>query len=341
MIVLAVTLKDIASLTGLSVSTISLIINNKPSRIPESTKIRVLNLVKELHYRPNQVALTLKKNKSKTIGIIVSDIQNSFYSGIAKGLEDECNKFGWNLILCNTSDRFEREYEYIEVLHSKGIDGIVLGMSATGSLKKAKKSIDLLDDKHIPFILLDRTMKTPTCNIVDVDSERGGYIATKHLIELGHTKIACVTGPTYLEGTYSRLKGFKKALHEYNYSTDSNMIYNGDYSYESGVSASKYFLGKDVSAIFAFNDIMAYGISQHFRTQGIIVPDDISIIGFDDIFYSQITDVPLTTIHQPTYQIGQKAGNILINIIEGIEKGPITFQFTPELVVRSSTKKFL
>lgn len=338
---LAVTLKDIAFKAGISVSTVSLILNNKPTRISESTKSRVLNIAKELNYRPNQIARTLRNNRSKTIGIIVSDIQNSFYASIAKGLEDECNKFGWNLILCNTSDRFDREYEYIEILNSKGIDGIIIGMSSTGSYKKAKYSIDLLDKNNIPFVLLDRTLKTPTCNIVDVDSESGGYIATRHLLELGHTNIACVTGPTYLEGTYSRLNGYRKALVDYGCHFSPDLIYNGDYSYDSGVRAAKSLISKEISAIFAFNDLMAYGICHYLRSIDLFVPKDISVVGFDDIFYSKMTEVPLTTIRQPAYQIGQKAGNILIQIIEGISNGPQIYQFKPELIVRSSTSRFI
>ena len=334
------TIKDIAAKTNLSVTTVSLVLNNKPSKISQKTKELVLKTAKELHYRPNQLAVSLIKKRTKTIGLIVSDIRNNFFSSLAKGIEDECRKNGWTLILCNTSDNHQRDIEYINVLASKSVDGILYCMSIDSNLENFKQSYDLLGTLNIPFVMIDRSYPVPNPAIVRLDHIRGGYMATRHLLELGHRQIACVTGPNYLEDSRDRLHGYKKALDEAHITFDESLIFEGGYDMNSGIAAVDALFGKKFTAIFAFNDMMAYGVYKGLKAHELHVPADISVIGYDDIFLSEILEVPLTTIKQPIGLMGCAATKKLIAMIEDKPLAEKTTIFEPELIVRKSTAAY-
>lgn len=332
------TIKDIASYTGFSVTTISLVLNNKANKIPQHTKDLIMDAVKKLDYRPNQVAVGLVKKRTQTIGLIISDVSNVFFSTLAKGVEDACRKQGWNLILCNTNDVHERDLSYIEVLAAKGVDGVLFCMSRDSDKEKAKESIELLKRLKIPFVMIDRYLEEADCSSVIVNHMQGGYAAAKHLLGLGHRRIGCVTGPLALQDSKERYMGYQKALKEYGLVCEPEWIFEGDYDWESGMRAAEYFSGEglDVSAIFAFNDMSAYGVYNGLKKKGYSVPGDISLIGYDDIFFSEILDVPLTTVRQPVYDMGVEGVKLLLEEVDsGVHtKKCITFQ--PELVIRES-----
>jgi len=334
---LRTTIKDIAAKTNLSVTTVSLVLNDKPSKISEKTRELVIKTALELQYRPNQLAVGLIKKRTKTIGLIVPDIRNSFFSTLAKGIEDECRKNGWTVVLCNTSDKHERDIEYINVLASKSVDGILYCMSADSSLEKFQKSYELLNKLNIPFIMLDRSFEMPNCITAKLDHITGGYLATKHLLELGHRHIACVTGPNNLDDSNCRLEGYKKALQEADIVYDESIVAEGNYSMESGITAVDNLIGKSFTAIFAFNDMMAYGVYKGLKSHDLSVPADISVMGYDDIFLSEILEVPLTTVHQPVERMGTAATRHLIGIIEGELEDETIATYPPELVIRKST----
>lgn len=331
------TIKDIANYTGFSVTTISLVLNNKAKKIPKSTKDTIMEAVEKLNYHPNQLAVGLVKKRTGTIGLVISDVSNVFFSNLAKGVEDECRKKGWNLILCNTNDKHERDLSYIQVLAAKGVDGILFCMALDSDQKKAAESIQLLEKLKLPFVMIDRFLEQANCCLVFVNHKQGGYCATTHLLELGHKRIGCVTGPLRLEDSMDRLKGYEKALSEADIAVAKELIFEGNYDRESGAEAVDYLLKQGVTAIFAFNDMSAYGVYNRLKQKGLSVPEDISLIGYDDIFFSEILDVPLTTIRQPVYDMGVEA---VRQLMEEVEKGAniqksITFQ--PTLVIRDST----
>ncbi|GAA0177056.1 LacI family DNA-binding transcriptional regulator [Clostridium sediminicola] len=332
-----VTIKDIAKHTGFSATTVSLVLNGKGKRISDKTKKVIFKAVKELDYRPNQLAVGLVKKRTKTIGLVISDIRNVFFSNLAKGVEDECRKNGWNLILCNTNDLHERDMEYIKVLADKGVDGILYAMSADSNFENASESLSLMDSIKIPYIMIDRTVKEKSCNFVATDHFKGGYLATKHLIELGHKRIACVTGPLYLNDSEYRLEGYKKALNEEGISYDSSIIYEGDYTFDSGKEAIDVLSEKCISAVFAFNDMSAYGVYTQLKKYNYSIPEDISLVGYDDIFFSELLDVPLTTVKQPIYKVGTIAADLIINKKKCDENNLKEIMLTPELIVREST----
>lgn len=331
-----ITLKDIAKETGLSTTSVSLILNNRPNKISEKTKELVLKTAKEMGYRPNQLAIGLIKKRTKTIGLIVPDIRNSFFSLLAKGIEDACQKNGWTMILCNTGENGVRDAESIRVLSSKGVDGIIYSMSKDAT-ETLPDTIALFKGYDIPFVMLDRFVPSIPAPIVTLNHEMGGFLAGSHLISLGHKRIACVTGPSILEDSRLRLVGFKRAMEENNIPFDESLLIEGNYQMDGGMEAAEKLTGKDFTAIFAFNDMMALGIYKSFSERGIKIPTDVSIIGYDDTFFSEFMEVPLTTIHQPIEKTGAAATDALIEAIEsGKHIEPFPF-FEPKLIVRKST----
>lgn len=335
------TIKDIADYTGFSVTTISLVLNNKANKIPEETKKKILQAVEILNYRPNQLAVGLVKKRTKTIGLIISDVSNIFFATLAKGVEDACRMQGWNLILCNTNDQHERDLSYIQVLADKGVDGILFCMARDSNKLKTEESIDLLTSLKLPFVMIDRYLEGAKCSSVIVNHNQGGYTAVKYLIEQGHRRIGCVTGPLGLEDSKERLEGYKRALMENAIEFEPKLIYEGNYTYKSGAEAVEYFLkdNENISAIFAFNDMTAYGVYTELRKRNKNVPEDISLIGYDDIFFSEILDIPLTTIKQPVYDMGVEGVNLLLDIVKNENKVKKCIEFQTELVIRESVGK--
>ncbi len=335
------TIKDIANYTGFSVTTISLVLNGKADKIPKSTKDVIFDAVEKLNYRPNQIAVGLVKKRTKTIGLVISDVSNVFFSNLAKGVEDECRRNGWNLILCNTNDLHKRDLEYIQVLADKGVDGILFCMSLDSDKKRALESVDLMKKLKMPFVMIDRFLEEVDCCSVIVHHRSGGYAATKHLLELGHQNIACVAGPLALEDSQHRLKGYKEALEEYGIAYDPDLIYEGNYDRESGKEAVEYILGlsKKVTAIFSFNDMSAYGVYNRLKKHNYYIPRDMSLVGYDDIFFSEILDVPLTSVSQPVYDMGVEAVQQIISEIGSGVNSRKCITFQPKLTVRESTQR--
>lgn len=333
---LRTTIKDIANYTGFSVTTISLVLNNKANKIPNTTKDAILNAVEKLNYRPNQLAVGLVKKRTETLGLIISDVSNIFFSNLAKGVEDECRKKGWNLILCNTNDKHERDLSYIQVLADKGVDGILFCMSLDSDKKKAMESVQLLNKLKIPFVMIDRFLEEAGCTSIFVNHKQGGYMTAKYLIEQGHKRIGCVTGPLLLEDSMERLKGYQKALEEYGLEYRSEFVYEGNYDRESGMEAVEELLKQEVTAIFAFNDMSAYGVYTKLKQRQISIPEDISLAGYDDIFFSEILDVPLTTVRQPVYDMGVEAVKQLIEEIDSGVNAHKCVTFQPSLIIRES-----
>ena len=332
------TIRDIAAHTGMSITTVSLVLNNKPSKISEKTKKKILEAAKELNYNPNQLAVGLITKKTRTLGLIVSDISNIFFSILAKGVEQACQKEGWSVVLCNNWDLHERDMELIEVLAGRGVDGIIYCMSSDSNREKALESYELLKKNNMLFIEIDNDYDGGAKHNVFFDNEKGGYLAARHLIDCGHTKIACITGPNGPSYTSGRIQGYRKALAEAGIACDSNLLVEGDYTMESGVLAAETLWGRDFTAIFAFNDMMAFGAFKFFREQGVRVPEDISLVGYDDVPLCELLEVPLTTIRQPILEMGNTAALNMIRFIETGSDEDTNVRFTPVLMERKSVR---
>lgn len=332
------TIRDIAAYTGMSITTVSLVLNNRPSKISEETKKKVVEAAKELNYSPNQLAVGLITKRTQTLGLIVSDISNIFFSILAKGVEQACQKEGWSVVLCNSWDLHERDMELIGVLTSRGVDGIIYCMSSDSDEKTAKESYALLKKYNVPYIEIDSDYAGGAKHNVFFDNEKGGYLAARHLIENGHRRIACITGPNGPRYRSGRIEGYRKALAEAGIPYDPELLVEGDYTMESGIRAVDQLCGKDFTGLFAFNDMMAFGAFKAFRERGIYVPKDISLVGYDDVPLCELLEVPLTSVKQPIYEMGITAARNMIRYIETGGGEDTNVCFAPELMERKSVR---
>lgn len=334
----AITIKDIARLANVSITTVSRVINNKSEGISEATRSKILEIIKETNYQPNTIARGLVTKKTKSIGLIIPDITNPFFPDIARGVEDSANIYGYNVFLCNTDDKIDKENDYIKALKEKYVDGIIF----TSSSITESKHISEIMNNNIPIVMIDRYIKPERRKICGVflDNYKGGYLATKHLIDLGHNNIACISGPLYTESAKERLRGYKDALAENNIKINEEIIIEGDYKIKGGALALEKLLDKKyITGVFACNDLMAYGAYKTLKANGYKIPNDISVVGFDDIQLSQIMEPQLTTVKQPSYDMGLMAMRMLIKLIEGKRLSKKIINFEPQLIIRQSTKR--
>lgn len=328
-----VTIKDIAKKTGYSVSTVSIALNKKPFRLPEKTRTDILNAAKELGYVGNQTAINLRKQQTKTLGLIIPDIRNDFYATFAKGAENFCSSKGWSLIISNSDNNQEKERKYIDLLYRQNIAGIIMARA----LKYSDQPLDNfthLAELNIPNVLLDFS-GSETSSVVSGNQELGGYIVGKYLIHLGHTKIACITGDLHLEGAVSRLKGLERALNENGLSINEKLIYESDYTFDTTLNVVPKMEMNNFTAVFAFNDLMALAFINYAKKLGYNVPKDYSVVGYDNTNISQIMYPSLTTVDQSVYDMGVEATKILIN--KNTREKKTVKIFDPKLIVRNST----
>ena len=327
------TMKDIAKLAGVSTSTVSHVIN-KSRFVSEEISLRVNNAAQQLNYRPSALARSLKINRTKTIGMLVTTSTNPFFGEVVKGVERSCYQQGYNLILCNTEGDNERMRESINTLLQKRVDGLILMCSSLEG-----ERIDVFEQyPDIPVVVMDWGPMLFTSDKIQDNSLRGGYLAAKYLIESGHQQIGCITGPLVKHQAQMRYEGYKRALNEAGLDFNANWIIEADFECEGGYEAFNKMFAKDSlpSSIFVCNDMMAMGVINAANEKGIRIPQDLSIIGYDDIHIAKFMSPSLTTIHQPKYRLGKAAVEALLN---RLEKGAIdaqVVQLEPTLVERST-----
>lgn len=322
----------------MSITIVSQVLNNKPCRVSQKNRELIIETAEKLNYRRNLVAVSLVKGFTDTIGLAISDIRNGFFSSLAKGVEDECQKYNWNVILCNSNDKHSKDMENLKMLADKGVSGIIFGMASESTPEMVQECIDFMVHEHIPYMLVDRYIETKNGGIVCVDHVSGGYQAVSYLLKQGHRRIACITGPSNLVDSQQRFEGYMSALKSYGIIYDPALIVEGKYTYQSGQKAADILLdrGIEMDAVFSFNDMMAIGAMQRFQERGVKIPEDMSIIGYDDIFIDQFLSVPLTTIKQPTEQLGRVAARKIIKKEVGFKSKEERIIFKPELVKRKT-----
>jgi DNA-binding LacI/PurR family transcriptional regulator len=305
-----VTIKDVARESGVNTSTVSRALNNGYG-VNDETRKHVIEVATRLNYRTNKVARGLVTGRSQTIGLVVSDIRNPFFAEVARGAEDAAHRAGRDLVLCNSDLKAEKQMGYFDSLLAKRVDGIV--MNSVAALSRAQQ--DQLWAAGVPIVLLNRSSVYRRFSSVLGDNLQGGEIAGNYLIDLGHTKVGHITGPRAHGNLTDRAKGFLKAFHDRGL-PEPEVIY-GEHTFAGGYESAKQLLGPDrrITAIFAGNDVLAFGCIRAAIEKGIRIPDDVSIIGFDNVEISQITNPPLTTIDQPKYEIGKAAIEMLLNMM--------------------------
>jgi len=329
------TIKDVAELAGVHPSTVSRVINND-SRISDKTKEKVILIIKKLGYTPNAIARGLKTKRTYTLGILIPDITNPFFAEIARGVEDAANKNNFNVILCNTDDKLKKERTYLQILRGKRVDGLILGTAHVND-----KSILELEREKFPYILVSRNIEGLDKNCIIVDDVEGGMMASEYLIKLGHRRIAHITGPLKTRSALNRLKGYKLALKKYEIEYRGELVGEGDFKIKGGYQVMKRFLklAEPPTAIFAANDLLALGAMQAIQKKNFHVPEDFSVVGFNDIELASFVYPPLTTIRQPMLEMGESAVRMLLRIIEEGEFNQRKIVLKPKLIIRESCKK--
>ncbi|ENM5840857.1 substrate-binding domain-containing protein [Vibrio mimicus] len=330
------TMKDIARLAGVSTSTVSHVIN-KSRFVSDEIAERVNNAAQQLNYAPSALARSLKMNRTQTIGMLVTTSTNPFFGEVVKGVERSCYHKGYNLILCNTEGDNQRMKASINTLLQKRVDGLLLMCSTLEG-----ERLDVFDRyPDIPVVVMDWGPILFASDKIQDNSLQGGYMAAKHLIECGHKEIGCITGPLIRHQAQMRYEGYKRALSEKGIAINPDWIVESDFECEGGYNAFEKLCerGKLPSALFVCNDMMAMGVIQAANLRGLRVPDDLSLIGYDDVHIAKFMSPALTTIHQPKYRLGKAAIDTLLYRLENPDTTAQVVQLEPTLVVRGSVRK--
>ena len=320
------TIVDVAKLAGVTPTTVSRVINNR-GYISEKTKSKVHEAMDQLSYQPNEIARSLTKQRSNTIGVIVPHISHPYFSKLISNLENEAAKKDYKIILCNSKDTATKEKKYLDICKSNRVDGIIL---CSGNVE-----YNMINTGNIPIVLLEKNFEKGKLGI-QCDNYQGGCLATEHLIKCGCKNIVCMRGPQSLSSAKQRYLGYRDICKEYGL---NEQYIECDYSYESGLKKTKELIKKypDVDGIIASNDMVAISIYKVISKKGYCVPEDIQIIGFDNISFSWLSTPEITTIAQPIKKMGKKAAQIIIQHKKGeeIEKENV---FDVKLIQRQTTK---
>ncbi|MDD1780904.1 HTH-type transcriptional repressor PurR [Enterovibrio sp. ZSDZ35] len=329
------TIKDVARLAGVSTTTVSHVIN-KTRFVAENTTKKVWAAVDDLNYAPSAVARSLKCNSTRTIGMLVTKSTNPFFAEVVHGVEEYCYNEGYTLILCNTEGNIAKQRDYLRMLAEKRVDGVLVMCSDI-----SEELLALLEKKQdLPMVVMNWGTEHVNTDCIHDNAELGGYLATKFLIDSGHKDIACISGQLDRLTCQTRLSGFRKALEEAGLQENPEWIVEADFECDTAVEAAKKLLAQDrrPTAVFCFNDIMALAAISTFRQAGLDVPNDISVIGYDNIDLAAFFSPPLTTIHTPKNRLGKTAIKLLLERLVNKDSEQQVFEMQPELVVRSSVK---
>ena len=331
------TIREVAESAGVSYATVSHVINNTRLVSPE-TRQRVLAAMDALNYRPNALARSLRQGKTNTLGLVLPDSANPFFAEISRSIEDEAFKKGYSVFLCNTELDTQRELFYVDVLSKKQVDGIIFVAAGDQA-----DSLEYLRQRNMPVVMIDRDLPNVEVDAVLTDHRLGGYLATRHLLELGHTRIACIAGPSSITPSAERITGYRNALEEAGLPCDENLILRGDYHAQSGMETTHAILkmAPRPTAIFALNDLMALGALRAAAEEGCSVPGDLAVVGYDDLELAHFTNPPLTTIAQPKKEIGAQAIHLLVDRMSHKNRPPSRVVLPPELIVRRSTQRLM
>ncbi len=332
-----VTLKHIAEALGVSAMTVSRALNNR-SNVDEKTRERVLEKAQSMGYTPNHVAKSLVSSKTYTIGVVIPEITHAFFPEVVRGIEEVTNTSDYQLFLTNADEQFDREKNAIRTLQSKRVDGILISSSQT---VEDYSFYEELINSGTSIVFFDRCIEDIGASTVSVNDKESACQITEHLIKVhGFTKIAHLSGPQEVSIGKKRFQGYLEALQKYDLPVEDQWIISGGFQEERGYEAMKKLLSLPVEkypeAVVAVNDPSAIGAIKAIKEEGLSIPDDIAIVGFTDDIRAPLLDVPLTTIHQPAYEVGKQAAQKLIQTIEN-ESEPIENIVVPTSIkIRSS-----
>jgi LacI family transcriptional regulator len=306
------TVLDVAKLAGVAPITVSRVINNA-GYISQGTKEKVEAAIQELGYVPNTLARGLRSKRTHTLALVVADITNPYFTSMARGVEDVAGSNDYTVIYCNTDESEAKEDKYANILVQRQVDGVLL-VPACGNAR----TVRYLDSNHINVVVLDRRISEKETNLVCSDSENGARELTEHLLKLGHEKIAIITGPDNVSTSTDRVVGYRQAL-QYAGLSENEQVYYGGFNQQTGYESTKVAMrsSQNPTAIFAANNFILIGVVKALRELNLRVPEDVSVVGFDDFPESMLIEPFFTVAIQPAYEMGQKAAELLINRING------------------------
>lgn len=329
------TMRDVAEHAGVSVQTVSYVVNGT-GNISDETRHRVLRSIEELNYRRNPIARSMRTQQTRMIALIILDISNPVLSLIASTIESVAYAQDYHVLLYNTAHNSAREHAYLQEIGNRRADGVIIVNTIN------RENMTLLTADGVPTVLIDSPILPSPVPVVSVDNSAGAYRATQHLIELGHRRIAHIAGSRDLGIARERQQAYDKAV------TDSGLTYRRvvyahsiQWGYESGYAAMRELLADEErpSAIFAASDALAIGAYRALAEAGLSVPDDMSVVGFDNIEASAFTSPPLTTVHQPFSELGRQAFSLLLSMLDGNQRKPANVQLPAALILRESTRE--
>lgn len=326
------TIKEVANRAGVSIATVSRVLNDQPNVTAEA-RAKVMAAVQALDYRPSRVARCLRTKSTHVIGLIITDIQNLFYTSVTRGIEDVASRNGYSVILCNTDEDAERERLYLEVMHDENVAGIILA-SATETGHDPK-----LLNGHIPVVALDRLITDAKVDTVLVDNVGGARKAVSHLLSLGHRRIGLIRGQQEITTSLERQAGYEQALKEYGLPIDPALIRRADFRQVADSRQQTLDLlasPERPTALFTANTLITLGTLMAIHEVGLRIPEDIALVSFDDIPWSTLLNPPLTAVPQPTYEIGTTAADMLLARIANPNRPPTQVRLGLQLVIRES-----
>ncbi|MCM3255521.1 MULTISPECIES: LacI family DNA-binding transcriptional regulator [Priestia] len=328
-----ITIRSVAQEAGVSIATVSKVINHT-GKISEKTKKKVFIAMEKLNYKPDAAAASLRGKRTKLIGLLVPDISNPFYSEIARSIEDRSHEIGLNVMMCNTDNDVKKEKTYLSLLTSQRVDGVVVA--------SAFRSTNLLEEminKGVPSVLIASEIPSLSMNTVTVDDYKGGYLATSYLLSLGHKKIGIISED--VRSNTPRLTAYKDTIQEAQLPIRDEYIIKTEATIQKGYESAKQLLSLNdkPTAIFACNDLLAAGVIQAAKEANLNLPEDLSIVGFDNTVLSTTTSPMLTTVSQPIKEMGAKVVDLLLQEMEESKPHKERLLLSPELVIRQSTAR--
>lgn len=309
------TIKDVAREAGVSYATVSRALNDHPE-VSDETKKRIMKIALEMGYQPNAIAQGLVKKETKTVGLIIPDITNPFFPEVARGIEDAAVEAGYTIFLCNTNWNAQREERYFDVLIQKQVDGLIIGPSSeeVSHLGKVLAS-------GIKTVFISRAINHTNGTSIIIDNILGAKQAVEYLIQRGHQRIAFIGGQEDISTNRERLQGYTQALNNNGLALDESLIKTGSFKRDSGYFIMNQILKSDdcnrPTAVFAANDLLALGVIQAVKENGLSIPEDVAVVGFDDIEFASLPEIQLTTVSQPKYDMGKLAFSTLMELIRG------------------------
>ncbi|WP_408893594.1 LacI family DNA-binding transcriptional regulator [Paenibacillus taichungensis] len=329
------TIYDIAREAGVSIATVSQVINGK-GKISEKRRAEIMEIMERLHYQPSAIAAALTGKQTYTLGLLVPDISNPYFAELARAVEDRSRQLGYSVVICSTDNKDERVERYLNLLQQKRVDGMMIGTGIDNA-----EILSPLLQQSIPVALIARHMPSLSVHTVAIDDRLGGGLAAQHLLELGHIHVAVLSESFKVSSSQERVRGFREVLEKAGLSLEADQVRESSADLGSAKKEALVLLTEKnrATGIFCCNDMQAIGALQAAKELGLRVPEDVSIIGFDNTILASVTSPPLTTIAQPIEDLGRRAVDLLIDELKNEENSPQKIVLKPELVIRDSTGK--